>query len=505
VDLLPSLGEAKVADGINGLFSFTPDGMPLLGEHPGLRGFWTAEAVWITHSAGVARALAEWLVDGQPSTAVHGCDLNRFEDVQLAPSYVHARSCRSFVEVYDILHPLQPPGPPRPVRTSPFHPRQQELGGWFSEATGWERPQWFEANAGLPEVREVPARNDWASRYWSPVAGAEALVTRRRVAMYDMTPLKRVEVTGPGALPLLQALTTGQLDKPPGTVTYTLLLGPDGGIRSDVTVARLGAGEFQVGINGPLDVDWLRRHLPGDGSTQVRDITGGTCCVGLWGPAARDLLQPLTGLDLASEQFGYFRARRGYVGDVPVTALRLSYVGELGWELYTSADAGARLWDTLWAAGQAHGVIAAGRAAFNSLRLEKGYRAWGVDMTAEHDPYEAGLGFAVRLGKGGFVGREALVARKQAGPRQRLSCLVIADPAQVVMGSEPVYVNGRPAGYVTSAAYGYTTGKNIAYAWLPPGAAVPGIAVEIEYFGAAVPAVVSEEPLFDPGMTRLRG
>ena len=505
VDLLPSLGEAKVADGINGLFSFTPDGMPLLGEHPGLRGFWTAEAVWITHSAGVARALAEWLVDGQPSTAVHGCDLNRFEDVQLAPSYVHARSCRSFVEVYDILHPLQPPGPPRPVRTSPFHPRQQELGGWFSEATGWERPQWFEANAGLPEVREVPARNDWASRYWSPVAGAEALVTRRRVAMYDMTPLKRVEVTGPGALPLLQALTTGQLDKPPGTVTYTLLLGPDGGIRSDVTVARLGAGEFQVGINGPLDVDWLRRHLPGDGSTQVRDITGGTCCVGLWGPAARDLLQPLTGLDLSSEQFGYFRARRGYVGDVPVTALRLSYVGELGWELYTSADAGARLWDTLWAAGQAHGVIAAGRAAFNSLRLEKGYRAWGVDMTAEHDPYEAGLGFAVRLGKGGFVGREALVARKQAGPRQRLSCLVIADPAQVVMGSEPVYVNGRPAGYVTSAAYGYTTGKNIAYAWLPPGAAVPGIAVEIEYFGAAVPAVVSEEPLFDPGMTRLRG
>jgi glycine cleavage system aminomethyltransferase T len=361
----------------------------------------------------------------QPATAVHGCDLNRFEAVQLAPSYVHTRSCRAFVEVYDILHPLQPAGEPRQVRTSPFYPRQQELGGWFSEATGWERPQWFEANAGLPEVREVPARNDWASRYWSPIAGAEALVTRRRVAMYDMTPLKRVEVAGPGALPLLQALTTGQLDKAPGAVTYTLLLGPDGGIRSDVTAARLGDGEFQVGINGPLDVDWLRRHLPPDGpmdgSVQVRDITGGTCCIGLWGPAARDLLQPLTDLDLSSKQFGYFRARRGYVGDVPVTALRLSYVGELGWELYTSADAGARLWDTLWAAGQAHGVIAAGRAAFNSLRLEKGYRAWGVDMTAEHDPYQAGLGFAVRMGKGDFVGRDALAARQQAGPRQWLS------------------------------------------------------------------------------------
>jgi glycine cleavage system aminomethyltransferase T len=192
------------------------------------------------------------------------------------------------------------------------------------------------------------------------------------------------------------------------------------------------------------------------------------------------------------------------VGDVPVTALRLSYVGELGWELYTSADAGARLWDTLWEAGQDHGVIAAGRAAFNSLRLEKGYRAWGVDLTAEHDPYQAGLGFAVRLGKGDFVGRDALAARKEAGPKHILCCLVITDPAQVVLGSEPVYVHGRPAGYVTSAAYGYTTGKNIAYAWLPDTAAEPGTEVEIEYFGAAVSAVVTEEPLFDPGMTRLR-
>ena len=423
---------------------------------------------------------------------------------------MRTRSCRSFAEVYDILHPLQPPGPPgppgppRPVRTSPFYRRQQELGACFAEGGGWERPQWFEANAGLPEVRGVPPRNDWASRYWSPTAGAEALVTRERVALYDMTPLKRLAVTGPGALAFPQRLTTGQLDKAPGAVTYTLMLGEDGGIRSDVTVARLGPGEFQVGVNGPLDLDWLRRHQPADGSAQVRDITGGTCCVGLWGPAARDLLQPLTGLDLSTAAFGYFRARRGYVGDVPVTALRLSYVGELGWELYTSADAGARLWDTLWQAGQAHGVIAAGRAAFNSLRLEKGYRAWGVDLTAEHDPYEAGLAFAVRMNKGDFVGRDALAARAAAGPRRKLSCLVIDDPAQVVMGSEPVYVDGDPAGYVTSAAYGYTIGRNIAYAWLPAAAAVPGTRVEIGYFGAAVPAVVSGEPLFDPGMARLR-
>jgi dimethylglycine oxidase len=505
VSLLPALGEAKVADGINGLFSFTPDGNPLLGEHPGLRGFWAAEAVWITHSAGVAKALAEWLVDGQPSVAVQSCDLNRFEDVQLGPAYVHTRSCQNFVEVYDILHPLQPSGQPRPLRTSPFYERQQELGAFFTEAGGWERPHWFEANAALPEVSQVPGRNEWAARYWSPIAGAEAIVTRQRVAMYDMTPLKRLEVTGPGALGFLQRLTTGQMDKRPGAVTYTLLLGHDGGIRSDLTVARLAADHFQVGVNGNLDLDWMLRHRPADGSVQVRDITAGTCCIGLWGPAARAVLQPLTSQDFSNASMGYFRAQRAYIADVPVTALRLSYVGELGWELYTTADAGRRLWDALWEAGQPAGIIAAGRSAFNSLRLEKGYRSWGTDMTAEHDPYEAGLGFAVRMDKGDFVGRDALAGRAGRAAGRRLACLVISDPGQVVMGSEPVYAGGNPAGYVTSAAYGYTTGANIAYAWLPAGVAVPGGAVEIGYFGERVPAVVAEEPLFDPGMTRLRG
>jgi glycine cleavage system aminomethyltransferase T/glycine/D-amino acid oxidase-like deaminating enzyme len=508
IDLLPALGEAKVAEGINGLFSFTPDGNPLLGEHPGLRGFWTAEAVWITHSAGVAKALAEWLVQGQPSVAVQSCDLNRFEEAQLAPGYVHARSCQSFAEVYDIVHPQQPPGRPRPVRTSPFYARQQELGAVFTEAAGWERPLWFEANAGLPEARQVPRRNDWASRYWSPVAGAEALVTRQRVAMYDMTPLKRLDVSGPGALAFLQGLTTGQLDKRPGTVTYTLLLGDDGGIRSDLTVARLGPDQFQVGVNGPLDLDWMRRRLPADGpaagTVQIRDITAGTCCIGLWGPLARDVLQPLTTQDFSAAAMKYFRTQRAYIGDVPVTALRLSYVGELGWELYTGADTGQLLWDTLWEAGRPHGIIAAGRGAFNSLRLEKGYRAWGTDMTAEHDPYEAGLGFAVRMDKGDFVGREALAQRSGRDPGRRLTCLVIGDPAQVVLGSEPVFASGTPAGYVTSAAYGYTIGASIAYAWLPAAVAAPGTAVEIGYFGERVPAVVAAEPLFDPAMTRLR-
>ncbi len=368
VDLLPVLAESKVDDGINGLFSFTTDGMPLLGEHPDLDGFWVAEAVWITHSAGVARAVAQWLVDGQPEQDLHSADLNRFEDVQLSPGYIRERSCRNFVEVYDILHPLQPMESPRPLRTSPFYERQQALGAVFLEGAGWERPHWYEANADLSEVAEVPARNEWASRFWSPIAGAEALVTRSRVALFDMTPLKRLEVTGPGALDFLQTMTTNNLARKPGAVTYTLLLGEDGGVRSDLTVARLADNRFQVGANGNLDLDWLGRHLPGDGSVQVRDITSGTCCIGLWGPLARELVEPISTVDT---RLGYFKAQRAYVGHVPVTALRLSYVGELGWELYTTADLGRELWDTLWEAGQSHGVIAAGRGAFNSLRLER--------------------------------------------------------------------------------------------------------------------------------------
>ncbi|MFF9171340.1 MULTISPECIES: FAD-dependent oxidoreductase [unclassified Streptomyces] len=503
--LLPATQEAKVEEGINGLFSFTTDGYPLLGESPQVKGFWVAEAVWVTHSAGVGRAVAEWLVDGYCSSFdLHECDVNRFEPHQLSPEYVLARDCQNFVEVYDILHPLQPSGDPRPIRTSPFYARQQAHGAFFLEANGWERPQWYEANAPLVEGRNIPTPNDWAARYWSPIVGAEAQATRERVALYDMTALKRLEVTGPGAAAFLERLCTGKIDKSVGSVTYTLLLDHDGGIRSDVTVARLARDRFQVGANGNLDLDWFSRHLPADGTVQVRDITAGTCCIGLWGPLAREVLQPLTEEDFSNEGLKYFRAKHAYIGSVPVTAMRLSYVGELGWELYTTADQGLKLWDTLWAAAQPLGGVIAGRGAFNSLRLEKGYRSFGTDMTYEHDPYEAGVGFAVKLDKDDFIGKAALQRRK-ADVRRRLTCLTIDDPRAVVLGKEPVYDGEHAVGYVTSAAYGYTVGKGIAYAWLPAGLAEPGTRLHIGYFDQRIEAVVAEEPLFDPTMSRLRG
>jgi dimethylglycine oxidase len=475
----------------------------LLGESREAKGFWIAEAVWITHAIGVGRVMAEWITSGEPSMDISGADVHRFEPYALSPSYILARSAQSFREVYDIIHPQQPMEEPRPLRTSPFYPRQKALGAYFLEASGWERPQWFEANESLLDGREVSDRGEWAGRYWSKIVAAEVLATRERVALYDMTSLKKAQVTGPGALDFLQRLTTGQLDKPAGKVTYTLMLDSAAGIRSDVTVARLGEDHFQLGLNGPRDIEWMKRNLPQDGSVSVLDITPGTCCIGVWGPAARDVVQSLSEDDFSNEAFGFFNARRAYLREVPVTALRLSYVGELGWEIYASADLGLRLWDLLWEAGRPYGVLAGGRGAFNALRVEKGYRAWGTDMTTEHDPYEAGLGFAVKPDKGDFVGHEALLKRKEAGPRRKLVCLVLDDPTVVVMGNEPVWADAA-VGYVTSADFGYSLGQSIAYAWVTPEHAEAGNPLEIEYFGRRHQATVTEEPLFDPAMKRMR-
>ncbi|WP_027935251.1 GcvT family protein [Amycolatopsis thermoflava] len=503
--LLPSLRSAKIETGFNGIFSFTPDGGPLIGESPDVAGFWIAEAVWVTHSSGVARSVAQLLVDGRSEIALHGCDVHRFDEIETTEAYVDETAQRNFVEIYDVVHPLQPKLSPRDLRVSPFHARQKELGAFFLEAHGWERPHWYEANAhlvkDLPPEWQPPSRDAWSAMFHSPIAAAEAWQTRTAVALYDMTPLKRLEVSGPGALAFLDRLTTGKMDKSVGSVTYTLALDEAGGIRSDLTVARLGEDRFQVGANGNLDLAYFRSEAGGD--VQVRDITGGTCCIGVWGPLARDLVQPLSRDDFSHEALKYFRCMPAHIAGIPVTAMRLSYVGELGWEIYTSAEYGQRLWDVLFEAGRPLGVIPAGRAAFNSLRLEKGYRSWGADMTTEHNPYEAGLGFAVRKQKGDFVGRDAIAEVTDETVTRRLSCLTIDDGRSVVLGSEPVFLDGDPAGYVTSAAFAHTLGVPIAYAWLPA-AATPGTAVEIGYFGRRVRATVAAEPLVDPEMLRIR-
>jgi glycine cleavage system aminomethyltransferase T len=505
--LLPVLGDSKIEEAFNGIFSFTPDGFSIMGEHRDLAGFWVAEAVWVTHSAGVAKATAEWIVDGTPSIDVHECDLYRFEDIARSPKFVMQTSSQAFVEVYDIIHPHQFRTALRGLRTSPFYAQQKELGAFFYEGGGWERPAWYEANAELAQRLRSDGlafqeRDDWSAQFWSPISIAEAHWTRERVAMYDMTPLTRYEVAGSGAAGFLQRMTTNNVDKSVGSVTYTLLLDETGGVRSDLTVARLTDDTFQVGANSPLDFDWLSRHLPDDGSVTLRDITGGTCCVGVWGPLARALVQPLCPDDLSHEAFKYFRALHTYLDAIPVTMMRVSYVGELGWEIYTSAEYGAALWDLLFDAGRQHGVIAAGRIAFNSLRIEKGYRSWGSDMTAEHLPAAAGVDFAVRMSKNDFIGKPVL--ETAASPANTLRSIVFDDPCAVALGKEPVFdPAGDCVGYVTSAGYSVTVGRTIAYAWLPTDTK-EGDAVTVDYRGTRHTAVVHAEPVVDPDMARIR-
>lgn len=504
VELVPLLANAETAEAINGMFSFTPDGNPLMGESAALKGFWLAEAVWITHAGGVGKAIAEWMTNGRAELDLRECDVNRFEPHATTKSYVRTRGAQQYREVYDIIHPLEPMTAPRPLRTSPFYEREAELGAVFFEGTGWERPRWFESNARLLRGISVAERNSWAAKFWSPIAAAEHVAARNAAGLFDMAPLPKLEVAGPGALDFLQRMTTVQLDKPVGSVVYALMLDDLGTIRSDVTVMRTAPDRFQLGGNGPLDLDWLRRHAPEDGSAQVRDITGQLCCLGLWGPNARVILSTASEDDLSNEAFPYFSARHIAVADVPVLAARVSYVGELGWELYAPVEYGGWLWDVLWKAGSGHGLIAVGRAAFESMRLEKGYRLWGADMHTEYDPYEAGLGFAVKLDKDDFLGRDALIARKAAGPTKKLCCLTLDDPGAVVMGKEPVWHGEQVVGYVTSAAYGFSVGCGIAYAYLPVALSEPGAAVEIEYFGERLPATVAKDPLFDPKGTRVR-
>lgn len=500
-EILPELKDAKIIDGMNGMFSFTVDTFPLMGEWNGLKGFWVAEAVWVTQAVGVARATAEWIIDGHPKLAVHECDVNRFEPHQLGPNHISMRGAQNYIEVYDIIHPLQPMEKPRPLRTTGFYHRQQELGGYFLEASGFERPQWYEANKDLVAKYPTPARDEWSARFWSPIIGAEAQYVRENVGLFDITSLKRIEVTGKGAMEFLMTQTTGKLDKAPGSVTYCLMLTKDAGILSDVTVTRLSESHFMIGANSAIDVARLKSSAPD--TVHIKDVTSGTVGLGLFGPHARKVVEKLTSVDVSNEAFGYFKAKSLYLDQVPATLWRLSYVGELGYEIYTDADMALKLWDTLLEAGKEFGIIPAGRGAFNSMRLEKGYRSYGTDMTSEHNPHEAGLAFSVRKG-GGYIGAEAFQALDAAAITRKLVCLVFDNPEHVVMGKEPVFVDGIASGYTTSSYFGHSIGKQIAYAWLPIGHTTLGTHVTVKYFDSVYPAVVSDDPQFDPSMSRLR-
>jgi 4-methylaminobutanoate oxidase (formaldehyde-forming) len=502
---VPSLADAEVVRLINGPEAFTPDGEFILGPTD-VRGFWVAAgfcAHGLAGAGGMGKLVAEWIAEGRPSLDVWEMDSRRFGPHYASRDYTLARTFEVYSTYYDVKYPGHERQAGRPLRLSPTYDRLRELGAVFGEKSGWERVNWFAPNEAAGDESERP--RGWAGRLWSPAIGAEHRACRENAALFDETSFAKLDVAGAGAADFLERLCDNRVAREVGRVTYTQMLNEGGGIECDFTVTRLAEDRFRIVTGtafGRHDLAWIRQHAPEDGSVTVEDVTSRFACLGLWGPAARAILQPLTLADLSNEAFPYMTARELTVGPVPCLAVRVTYVGEPGWELYCPTEFGVALFDALWETGRAHGLVAGGYKAIDSLRLEKGYRVWGSDITPDDTPYEAGLGFAVKLDKGDFLGREALVARPD--PERLLRCLVLDDSRAVALGSEPVRVEGESVGRVTSGGIGYTVGRSIAYAYLPADRAAQGTRVDVEIFGEWVGGEVAPEPLFDPAGERLR-
>jgi len=497
---VPDLGDAEVIRLINGPEAFTPDGEFILGPSD-VRGFWVAAgfcAHGLAGAGGMGQLMAEWIVEGLPSLDVWEMDSRRFGRHYESREYTLARTTEVYSTYYDVKYPGHEREAGRPLRVSPTYARTRELGAVFGEKSGWERVNWFEPNAGRGHESLRP--RGWAGRLWSPAIGAEHVACRTTAALFDETSFAKIEIAGEGAADFLERLCDNKVAREVGAITYTQMLNQRGGIECDFTVTRLAEDRFRVVTGtafGRHDLAWIRLHAPE--GVQVEDVTSRYACLGIWGPAARTILQPLTSEELT---FPYMRARELAVGPVPCLALRVTYVGELGWELYCPVEFGLRLWETISEAGREDGLVAGGYKAIDSLRLEKGYRVWGSDITPEDTPFEAGLGFAVKLDKGEFIGRDALIAANE--PARRLACLVLDDPRSVALGSEPVRVDGEIVGRVTSGGYGYTVERSIAYGYLPVASVASGTGVEVEIFGEWIAGTVADEPLFDPKGERIR-
>jgi glycine cleavage system aminomethyltransferase T/glycine/D-amino acid oxidase-like deaminating enzyme len=503
---VPEMENVKVTRMVNGPEGFTPDNEFCLGETE-IGGLFVAAgfcAHGLAGAGGVGKVMAEWIAAGEPALDLWHMDVRRFGAHYRSPSYSLKRIRETYETYYDIKYPAHEREAGRPLRVSPVNAWHRDHEAAFGEKSGWERVNWYESNAEAGDEGMRP--RGWAGQNWSPAIGAEHVACREAAALFDESSFSKIEIAGPGAAALLERLCDNQVARDVGRITYTQMLNSRGGIECDFTVARLADERFSIVTGtafGNHDREWIRRHLPDDGSVHVQDVTSAWACLGIWGPRSRDVLAPLTPQSLANEDFPYMSVREITVGDVPVRALRVTYVGELGWELYCPTEYGLTLWRTLWEAGQPHGLVAGGYRAIDSLRLEKGYRVWGADITPDETPYEGGLGFCVKMDKpGGFLGREALA---QAGqPDRRLACLTLADPRSVALGNEPVRVGGEVVGRITTGGYGYTIGRSIAYAYLPPEQAQPGIELDVEIFGSWIEGAVAEEPLFDPRSERIR-
>ena len=507
---VPILGRAEMAHLTNGPEGITPDSKPLLGPVPGVPGFWAAAGLSHTGfgaGAAIGDIIAEWLVEGEPPYDVGEMNVRRFGPVYEDRVFAAERARESYRYYYMLRYPHDENQTVRERRLSPLDGRGLALGGVFGEKNGWERVNYYERGRAGRRAGADQHAWGWGRPAFFDRVGEEHRAVRERAGLLDMTSFGKLELRGPGALALLQRLCDNDVGKPPGSVVYTQFLNARGGIEADLTVIRLGEDHFRV-VTGsgfvPGDLGWIRMHLPRDGSVRVREVTDELAVVGLWGPAARQVLEATTRDDVSNAAFPYMSARAIRIATADVWAQRVTYVGELGWELYARvADAGA-VWDALLAAGRPAGLVPVGYKALESLRLEKGYRYWSADITPSDNPYEAGLGFCVRLGKGDFIGRDALVRVKAEGVTRRLATVTI-DPAATIYGGEAVWRDGRVLGRLRSGGYGYTVGRNIGFVYVPVELAqAVGTPLEVEVFGERVSAEVAPDVLYDPQGARIR-
>jgi glycine cleavage system aminomethyltransferase T len=531
LELMPEILDREdvgIRHSINGLLSLTSDGAPAIGETPEVQGLWSAASIWIKEGAGFARALVEWMTDGAPEIDIHASDIARFYDYARTKIHIHGRTSEGYNKTYGIIHPSEQWETSRNVRLSPFYEREKELGAVFFETAGWERPQWYESNKRLLEEysdRVIGRPAEWDSRWWSPIINAEHLAMRDRLGMVDLTAFSIFDVSGPGALDYIQRMTVNQMDVAIGRAVYTPLLNEHGGIKTDLTIMRLGADDFRVitgGGLGNVDKKWFTDHLPDGGSVEFQELTSALCAVGVWGPRARDLLQSVTEDDVSDEGFPFATVKEITIGQIKVLAFRISYVGELGWEIYAPMEQGLRLWDILWEAGQTFGVVPVGIGVYGTTaRLEKGYRAYGHELEQEYNPVEAGLS-RPRVKRQDFIGKEAYLRARAEEPAALLCTLTVDDHTSLsgapryMLGNEPILTpDGEPIvdrkgrrSYVTSAGTGPSVGKHILLGYLPLEYAQVGTKLAVEYFGEQYPvtvAVVGSTPLFDPDNERLKG
>jgi glycine cleavage system aminomethyltransferase T len=530
LELMPEIvGDESVGVryAINGLLSVTHDGLPLLGETPEVAGLWSAAAIWIKEGPGAGKTVAELMVHGEAEIDVYESNIARAYPHQKTKTHIQARVGEGFNKMYGIVHPAEQWETDRRVKVSPYYERQQERQAVFYEAAGWERPQWYESNAPLLEEfgdRINRREAEWESRWWSPIINAEHLALRERAGYTDLTAFAIFDVTGPGALDAVQRVAMRQMDVPVGRVVYTPVLLPAGGFKADLTIMRMDQDVFRVvtgGAWGMSDLKWFRDHLPADGSAQIHDQTNAWTTLGMWGPRARDILSSVTSDDVSHEGFGFARWKEIEVGPLSVIASRISYVGDLGWELYVPIEQGARLWDIVAEAGLPHGAVPVGAGVYGTTgRLEKSYRAYGAELEGEYDVVEAGMAWG-KVKEPDFIGKEAHVRQREQAPAATMCTLTVDDHTSAsgvkryMLGGEPILTaEGEPItdakgrrSFVTSAGAGPSIGKHILMTYLPPEHAVVGAQLQVQYMGELYPVTVATNdstPVFDPDNSRVR-